>query len=227
MIWPGCRLPFCHSLTRIIKILLESFSLSRVNWVKPVQESDQISRSIDIPIIIDAAFLHDIQICSWSSGDVNVFQWNREWFSLSASKVWLWVQRDGGIWSFLTRTKNHFVLRHPEMSHETVVKETLLILQENFFDLLLELGGPVSRWMFSVPNLLQWIWFVHLRLETWISPFWVEYYFHFIESFRVDFPCVHRFQLLNVCKPLCHPSKFSPRTLSFQIDGFLTGLSQR
>ena len=28
--------------------------------------------------------------------------------------------------------------------------ETILILQENLFDLLLELGGPVSRWMFSV-----------------------------------------------------------------------------
>ena len=35
--------------------------------------------------------------------------------------------------------------------------ETLLIIQENLFDLLLELGGPVSKWMFSVPDLLQQI----------------------------------------------------------------------
>ena len=39
------------------------------------------------------------------------------------------------------------------MSRE-VVKETLLILQENFRDLLLELGVPVSRWVFSIPDLV-------------------------------------------------------------------------
>ena len=50
------------------------------------------------------------------------------------------------------------------MSHE-VVKKTLLILQENLFDLLLELRVPVSRWVFSVPDLLHQILFVHLRLE--------------------------------------------------------------
>ena len=40
------------------------------------------------------------------------------------------------------------------MSHE-VVEETLLILQENLRDFLLELDVPVSRWMFSGPDLLQ------------------------------------------------------------------------
>ena len=35
-----------------------------------------------------------------------------------------------------------------------VVEETLLILQENQGDFLLELGVPVSRWVFSVPDLL-------------------------------------------------------------------------
>ena len=44
----------------------------------------QVYWSIDIPIIIDAFLLFDIQICTSSSGYVNVFQWNREWF-LSAS----------------------------------------------------------------------------------------------------------------------------------------------
>ena len=33
--------------------------------------------------------------------------------------------------------------------------ETLLILKENPFDFLLQLSDPVSRWMFSVPDLLQ------------------------------------------------------------------------
>ena len=40
------------------------------------------------------------------------------------------------------------------MCHE-VVEETLLILQENLRDFLLELGVPVSRWMFTGPDLLQ------------------------------------------------------------------------
>ena len=41
------------------------------------------------------------------------------------------------------------------MSLEVVEEETLLILHENQCDFLLELGDPVSRWMFSVPDLLQ------------------------------------------------------------------------
>ena len=49
--------------------------------------------------------------------------------------------------------------RHPEVSLEVVEVETLLILPENLFYLLLELGDPVERWMFSVPDLLQRILF--------------------------------------------------------------------
>ena len=51
------------------------------------------------------------------------------------------------------------------MSHE-VVEGTLLILQENQRDFHLDLNDAVSRWMFSGPDLLQEVWFVHLRLET-------------------------------------------------------------
>ena len=36
-----------------------------------------------------------------------------------------------------------------------VVEETLLILQENQSDPLLDLVAAVSRWMFSGPDLLQ------------------------------------------------------------------------
>ena len=32
--------------------------------------------------------------------------------------------------------------------------ETLLILRENLFELLLEMGVPVSKWVFSVPDRL-------------------------------------------------------------------------
>ena len=40
----------------------------------------QVSRPIDILIIVDAFFLFDIQNCLRNSGNVNVLQWNGEWF---------------------------------------------------------------------------------------------------------------------------------------------------
>ena len=50
------------------------------------------------------------------------------------------------------------------MSYE-VVEKILLILQESQYYSLLELVDAVPRWMFSDPDLLQQILFVHLRLE--------------------------------------------------------------
>ena len=77
--------------------------------------------------------------------------------------------------------------RHPEVSLEVMEVETLLILLENLFDLPLELGDPVSRWMFSASRNI-------------IFPFLGENMSSFALSlFCVDFRCVHRFQLLNVC----------------------------
>ena len=46
--------------------------------MKPVQGSDKSREPSDIPIIIDALLLLDIQIRMSSSGYVNVFEWNRE-----------------------------------------------------------------------------------------------------------------------------------------------------
>ena len=93
---------------------------------------------------------------------------------LSACEVWLSVQRDDGTCSSQTWTRNHFLHHHhPAMTLEVVVKTTV-ILQKDFLALLLGpgcperiffLGGPVSRWMFSGPDLLQGFGFVHLRLE--------------------------------------------------------------
>ena len=54
--------------------------------------------------------------------------------------------------------------RLPEMSLENAVMvETLLILLGNLDDVLLELEDPVSRGIFSVPDLLQKILLFHLR----------------------------------------------------------------
>ena len=128
---------------------------------------------------------------------------------LSARKVWLWVQRDGGIWSFLTWTKNHSSLhRHQEVSLDVVEVETLLILQENLRDLVLELAFPYqggsSQFLISSrkcdSSICGW--------KNKISIFFEKYHLLRIESFGVDFWCVHRFQLLNVCNHYVIPSKY-------------------
>ena len=55
----------------------------------------------------------------------------------------------------LTWTRNHTSHHwHLDTSLE-VVEETLLVLQENQGDFLLELVAAVSRWMFSCLDLLQ------------------------------------------------------------------------
>ena len=56
------------------------------------------------------------------------------------------------------------------MSRE-VAEETLLILQENQGDFLLELVDAVPRWMFSGLDLLPQILFVQLRVEKTNFPF--------------------------------------------------------
>ena len=135
---------------------------------------------------------------------VNVFQWNREWF-----EVWLGVQRDGGTWSFPTWTRSRLLLhRHLEMSRE-VVEETLLILQESPRDPLLELVDAVSKWMFSVPYLLQGF---DSSVCDWKNKFSlsVKYHLFRIESFRVDFRCVHRLQLLTRSATSTSPFQIPP-----------------
>ena len=123
---------------------------------------------------------------------------------LSASKVWLLVQRDGSIWSFLTRTNNHLSLhRHPEMSH-VVVEETLLILQERQYYFLLELVDAVPRWMFSVPDLL-------LRLKKRIFIWEILLPSHWV--FFSRFPMRPSSPTPQDLRPVRHPFKFSPRTM--------------
>ena len=68
------------------------------------------------------------------------------------------------------------------MSLEDVV-ETLLILPENLDELLLELGDPVSKWMFSGPDLLQKFLLFHLRPGKCFFIIWERYHLFRIESF--------------------------------------------
>ena len=68
----------------------------------------QISWPIDVLIIIDTALWLNIEVRMNSSVDVNVLQWKREWFFSRRVTFCHWVQRNGGIWSFLTWTWNQF-----------------------------------------------------------------------------------------------------------------------
>ena len=98
------------------------------------------------------------------------------------------------------------------MSHE-VLEKILLILQESQRDPLLELVAAVSRWMFSVPDLLLGVLIRPSAIGKIISPCLEKYHLFRIESFRVDFRCVHRFQLLKVCDQ-CVTLPNSPRVES-------------
>ena len=175
------------------------FSSNGVNRVKPVQEAD---KSLDPSMFqqssmrrscLTSKFVHAVlETSMYFSGTGKVL--------LSASNVWLWVQRDGGKWSFLTSTKNHLSLhQHLEVSLEVVEVETLLIFLENFFWHCPRIGcsrikvDVLSSW--SPPGSL-----IRPSAAGKInSPFFGKYHLFCIESFRVDFRCVHRFQLLNVC----------------------------
>ena len=85
---------------------------------------------------------------------------------LSASKVRLWVQRDGGEGSFLTWTKNRLSLHpHPEVSLE-VVEETLLILQESqYYSFSLNWSMPYQGGRSQVLISSRGFDSSHLRLE--------------------------------------------------------------
>ena len=150
---------------------------------------------------------------------------------LSASKVWLWVQRDGGIWSFLTWTKNHFLLHwHPEVSLEVVKVETLVILLEN-----LRPSPRIGWYRIKVDVLSSWS--PPIKFDSSICDWKFEFSIFWEILLPLHWVFWSRFQSPQCLQPICHPSKFTPRTnrirgtiqarLSFQIDGFLNGLSER
>ena len=101
------------------------------------------------------------------SGNVDVFQWNWEWF---------WsrhVQFDSGFHMMAINEiswdrPNHFWLHHHTMTSLVVeLKKTCVTLLKDYLVLLLCLGSPGEKWMFSDPDLLQKFWLSHLRLGMW------------------------------------------------------------
>ena len=72
----------------------------------------------------------------------------------------------------------------------------------------------IGRCRTEVDVLRSWspprVWFVHLRLEKYILFFFREHILFRIESFWVDFWCVHRLQLLKICNQYFTLSNSSP-----------------
>ena len=177
-----------------------------------------ISWSIDIPIVIDAALLLNIQIRVRSSGDVNVFQWNREWFFSRRVKFDSW---------FNVMEVNEVSWHGPEIIyHFTSIRKWVLRWWKRPFwfskkiyvtfssNWTMPYQGGCSQFLISS-------WGFDSSICDWKNKFSLfgKYHLFRIESFRVR-----------------HPSKFHPRTkrirgtiqvkLSFQIDGFATDPSQ-
>ena len=95
---------------------------------------------------------------------------------LSAHKAWFWFQHDDDKCSSRRSTRNHSGLHlHRPVSLVVLLVGTRLILQEGLLELLLVLGGPLSRWMFSEPDLLQIASLIHLRLGIqFFHQFWAR-----------------------------------------------------
>ena len=118
---------------------------------------------------------------------------------LSASKVRLVVQRDDGTWSFLTWTRNRSSIhRQPEWVMKWWKWRPLFSKRIN--------ATFSSNWKFPYLSGSSQFLISSRQCDSsifdWKNEFSISLgknYFLCIESFRVDFWCVHRFQLLKVC----------------------------
>ena len=209
-------------------------AFSSVSWSKLSETCPiirQISWPIDIPIIIDALLLLDIQVCMSSSGDVNVFQWNREWFFSRRvkfdSRFYVMAVNEfswHGPKSFIASRARNWVMRWWKRPF-WFSKKIYVTLSLNWS---MPCQGGCSQVLISSKGF-------DLSICDWKNKFslFVKYHLFRIESFRVDF---HRLQLLKVCDQYvtlpnspgvqCISEDTIQVRLSFQIDGCVTGLSQ-
>ena len=134
----------------------------------------------------------------WSSGDVNVFQWNREWFFSRRVKF------DSG---FNVMAVYEVSWHRPKIIHRfTGIRKWVLRLWKRPFwfskkvniTLSLNLSMPYQSGCSQV--LISSKGF-DSSICDWKNKFSLfgKYHLFRIESFCVDLRCVHRLQLLNVC----------------------------
>ena len=97
------------------------------------------------------------------------------------------------------------------MSLEVGLKKIRLVVLEDYLALVLGLGDPGSRWMFSEPDLLQRVWPFHLRLGIWTfhhslaSTLPLHWVFEHGFQMRLSFP------IPQCLRPWCLLSRFPQR----------------
>ena len=168
-----------------------SFSSNRINWVKPVQGSEKSH----VPSMFQKSSMRH---GSCGSGHVNVFQWNREWFLSRRMKFGsefnvmvvyeacrlgpMVVYRFTGIRKWVMRLwKRPFWFS----------KKVNVTLSLNWS---MPYQGGCSQFLISSRGFDS-------SICDWKNKFSFlgKYHLFRIESFWVNFRCVHRLQLLKVC----------------------------
>ena len=186
------------------------FFLNNANFVYPVHDSDKFTIHIDIPIVVNTAFLQHIQIRVRSPGHVNVFQWDWECFLLSARGVELQVRRDGDKWYLLPSTRSHCGLQRSsfasvgwdlsEFPWGSSLTSSLLTGCS-----LLGVDSRTSKSLpdnFAVPSAIG--------KKKMFTPFGLQHFFR-IEPSSMDFWRVQILQLLDVCNQNISFPDFLPR----------------
>ena len=168
-VWPGGHLFSCQSPPRPC-ISIRCFFVQYSESCETCPRIWQFSISINVPIVIDAAFLHNIQVRISGPGNVDILQWNRKWFFSRH------VQFNSG---FHVMTVHKIAWDGPEViSSITIIPRW------------------VSNWCWRRSvwfSLKIALFFSQYELFT------TQWRQHCIECFRVDSSCVHLFQFLNVC----------------------------
>ena len=183
--WSGSGLNLCQSPPWTTCILLEaSFSIEWILWILYKNLTKALA-SIYMPVIVNL-FLHDVQISMSRRSNINILQWSRECFflrhvELNSRFIVMTIDEDtldrlevgtgfSVICGFYRLRLSRFALK---FSTEIFAPYGLFPPQSGFSEFvvscwqffLFHLVDAVPRWMFSVPDLLQKFWFVHLRLE--------------------------------------------------------------
>ena len=199
------RLPILASLysERLFPIVDHIFSFGRFFLQKSeLRESFpriwQMVIRVDIPIIISTLFLQHVQISMRRPSNINVLQWNRDWFFLRH------VELNS---RFSVMTTDEVTLKRPEVGTGFRVTCWSCQLRPSRFALnfstkiltpyilFLSWSGfsefVVSSWQFCC-TICYW------ECKLFSPPLWRQHFFR-SDSSRMDFRCVHLFQFLNIC----------------------------
>ena len=167
-----------------------------------------------------------------SSGDVNVFQWNREWFFSRRVKFDSW---------FNVMAVNEVSWHGPKIIYRfTGIRKWVLRWWKRPFWFSKKVNVTFSlNWSRPYQGVCSQVLISSKGFDSSIcgwknkfSFFFGKYHLFRIEPFWVDFRCAHCFRLLKVCDQYVTLPNSPPRTerirgtiqerLSFHIDGFLT-----